>query len=75
MDFKAFYGVDVVEWIAQANQMAMKHGMDHVDFWKWVANSCGAICEKYQDHRLVINSMMMLTEWLEDAYKSKVGKD
>lgn len=70
MDYKAFYE-DVLSWIGQANQEAMKHGMHSESFWAWVTSSAGEICAKYQDNRLVIKQMMMLTEWLEEVYESR----
>ena len=65
MDYKAFYG-DVLTWIGQANQAAVSHGMESVEFWTWVTSSSSDICAKYQDHRLVIKQMLMMAEWLEE---------
>ncbi|MDT2208069.1 hypothetical protein P7H11_19210 [Paenibacillus larvae] len=70
MDYKALYA-DVVDWINQANQVAMKYGMENEQFWVWVADSSGALCKKYKDNRLVIKQMMMLVEWLEEVYESR----
>ncbi|WP_080833232.1 hypothetical protein [Cohnella massiliensis] len=70
MDYKAFF-TDVVDWISQANQAAARYGMENLDFWKWVADSCGTICLKYQDNRLVIKQMIMMTEWLEEVYNQR----
>lgn len=70
MDYKAFFA-DVEVWIGQANQAAMRHGMENPDFWRWVADSAGALCRKYQEHRLAIKQMMMLVEWLEEVYESR----
>lgn len=72
MDYKAFFA-DMEQWIQQVNQAAMKHGMDHPDFWAWVAESAGAMCRKYGDHRLAIKQMMMLVEWLEEVKGAKTG--
>lgn len=69
MDYKAFY-TDILEWIGQANQTAIQHGMHSEHFWAWVASSSGELCAKYQDNQLVIKQMMMLTEWLEDVYEN-----
>jgi len=66
MDYHAFYN-DVVAWIGQANQVAAQYGMHSESFWSWVADSCGTICRKYQDNRLVIKQMIMLVEWLEEV--------
>lgn len=70
MDYKAFF-TDVEAWIGQVNQAAMRYGMGNSEFWLWVADSCGKLCEKYQENRLVIKQMMMLVEWLEDVNESR----
>lgn len=69
MDYRAFYN-DVVDWINQVNEAAMKYGMDSTDFWQWVADSSGELCQKYQENRLVIKQMMMLVEWIEEVYEN-----
>lgn len=66
MDYRRFYD-EVVEWIGQANQQAMQHGMASEAFWGWVTSSTADICRRYGDNPLVIRQMMMLTEWLESA--------
>jgi hypothetical protein len=67
MDYKAFY-VEVVDWIMQANQMAVKHGMDSDAFWNWVTSSISEICSRYKNNSLVNKQMAMLFEWLDDVY-------
>lgn len=72
MDYRAFFW-DVYLWIQQANQMATQHGMANPLFWEWVADAAGALNLKYQSHPLVIKQMVMLVEWLEDAYERSNG--
>lgn len=67
MDYKAFYA-EVADWIMQANHVATTYGMNSDLFWKWVMDSTAAICEKYQNNKLVKNQMVMLFFWLEDFY-------
>ncbi|MEJ8546611.1 hypothetical protein [Brevibacillus borstelensis] len=69
MDYRAFYA-DVVEWINQANQAAVRYGMHDEKFWVWVVDSCAAISKKYQDNQLVRKQMLMLVNWLEDVYEN-----
>ncbi|GEC93799.1 hypothetical protein [Brevibacillus brevis] len=69
MDYKAFYD-DVVGWINQANQAAVMYGMHTEQFWAWVADSSAAISKKYRDNPLVIKQMLMLVNWLEEAYEN-----
>jgi hypothetical protein len=66
VDYKRFYA-EVVEWIGQANQMAVRYGIASETFWNWVTSSSADICGRYNDNPLVIKQMMMLTEWLDEA--------
>jgi hypothetical protein len=70
MDYKALFG-DVEKWIQEANLTAARLGMENPEFWQWVADSASALCQKYQEHRLVIKQMMMLVEWLEEVLENQ----
>lgn len=72
MDYQAFYN-EVVNWIKQANQLAMNYGMESSDFWSWVTRSTGDLCDKYGNNALVIKQMVMLHEWLDEIYFSRKG--
>lgn len=72
MDFKAFFA-DVERWIQEANQAAVRFGMESEQFWSWVAESSSALCRKYQEHRLAIKQMIMLVEWLEEVCENRKG--
>ena len=67
MDYNAFFA-DVAEWINQVNQMAVKHGMESIEFWNWVTSSMGEIGNKYGNSKLVVKQMAMLFDWLEEVY-------
>lgn len=70
MDYAAFYK-DVLGWIQQVNQTAVKHSMDSDKFWTDVVDSASAICNKYGNHRLALMQMTMMVEWLDDVYKQR----
>lgn len=72
MNYEAFFA-DVVAWINQTNQLAVKYGMDSSDFWTWVTRSTGELGNKYNNNPLVIKQMVMLHEWLDDIYFSSKG--
>lgn len=74
MNYQAFFA-DVLMWIGQANQAAIKIGMDKPEFWTWVADSTSAICRQYQDNRLAIKQMMMMVEWLEEVAEGCLVKE
>lgn len=67
MDYQKFYN-EVVEWINQCNQMAIKNGMDSDAFWSWVTSSIGEISNRYNNNQLVVKQLAMLFGWLEDIY-------
>lgn len=67
MDYQKFFN-EVVNWINQSNQMAMKYGLNSDEFWNWVTSSIGEMCTRYHNNPLVVRQMSMLFEWLEDVY-------
>jgi hypothetical protein len=73
MDYQKFFS-EVAEWIMQANQMAIKHGMDSDNFWNWVIHSTGEFGTRYKNNQLVIKQMAMLYEWLDDVYAKGMNK-
>jgi hypothetical protein len=70
MDYKAIFE-DMEKWIQEANQAAARFRMESPEFWVWVADSASKVCQKYNEHRLVIKQMMMLVEWLEEVYEER----
>jgi len=75
MDYKAFFD-DVLDWINQTNQLAVKYGMESNEFWSWVTRSTGELGNKYNNNPLVIKQMVMLHEWLDEIYFSnKKGQE
>lgn len=77
MDYQKFYN-EIVQWINQANYMAVTHGIQSNEFWTWVTRSEGELCVKYNNNPLVIKQMVMLHEWLEEIYftsKKKSGQE
>jgi hypothetical protein len=73
MDYQAFFN-EVVQWINQTNQLAMKHGMDSSEFWSYVTRSTGELGDKYNNNPLVIKQMVMLHEWLDEIYFSSKNR-
>ncbi len=68
MNYKKFYQ-EVAIWINQSNQYAMQFGLNSNEFWTWVLDSIGDICNKYNNNELVQRQMMMLHDWLIDIYE------
>ncbi|MDK8193757.1 hypothetical protein QP794_27105 [Paenibacillus sp. UMB7766-LJ446] len=70
MDYQGFFW-DMFLWTQSVNDAARQFGMQNPDFWKWVADSAGAICAKYDDNRLAVKQMVMMIEWLEEVYEKQ----
>lgn len=73
MNYEQFYQ-EVANWINQSNQYAIQYGLHSNEFWTWVLNSIGEMCNKYDNNELVKKQMIMLHDWLIDIYEgSKNG--
>lgn len=67
MDYNKFFA-EVAEWINEANDKAVKYGLQSHEFWTWVMRSTGEMCERYNNNDLVKNQIAMLVNWLMDLY-------
>jgi len=47
--------------------------MQSTEFWTWVTQSEGEMCEKHNNNPLVIKQMIMLHEWLAEIYYKNKG--
>lgn len=70
MDYQKFYN-EVVQWIYQCNEIAVKHGLASEEFWNWVTDSSAEVCKKYNNNPLVIKQMIMLSDLLADIHENK----
>ncbi len=68
MNYEQFYK-EVADWINQSNQMAIQYGLQSNDFWSWVMQSTGELCNKYNNNELVKRQVIMLVDWLKDIYE------
>lgn len=72
MDYEAFYA-EIVVWINDCNQKAVSFGITSSEFWTWVMDSVGEMCDRYQNNELVQRQTIMLVEWLQDIYEKARG--
>ena len=72
MDYHAFYQ-DVIKWMDANNQMIAKYTIQSDQYWNWVIQTSGYMCNKYGNHPLVLKQMNMLIDYLENSYKEVVG--
>lgn len=68
MDYHAFYQ-DVIKWMDANNQMIAKYTIQGDQYWNWVIQTSGYMCNKYGNHPLVIKQMAMFLDYLETSYK------
>ncbi|MGY3766824.1 hypothetical protein ACWOAH_09895 [Vagococcus vulneris] len=73
MDFHSFYQ-DVIKWMEANNQMVGQHTNQSDTYWEWVIQSIGYMCQKYDNHPLVISQMLMFLNYLEDSYLVVIKK-
>lgn len=72
MDYRSFFA-DVTEWMTESNNQIKQHSINSQEYWDWVVHSTGQLCNKYNNHELVIRQMSMLIGWLDDAFKKSEG--
>lgn len=72
MDYHSFYA-DVIKWMDANNQMIQKYTIKSDEYWTWVVQTTGYMCQKYGNHPLVISQMCLLIDYLEKSYKEVVG--
>lgn len=60
---------DIAKWINEANARAASMGMQSDEYWQWVMESSGDLCNTYQNHDLVMMVMLDLVNWLEEYHK------
>lgn len=69
MNFFEQVFADIARWINEANARAGSMGMQSDAYWQWVMVSSGDLCNKYQNHDLLMMVMLDLVKWLEDYHK------
>lgn len=72
MDYRAFYQ-DVIKWMDANNQMINKYTIQSDNYWDWVIQTAGYMCNKYGNHPLVVKQMSMFIDYLENSYKEVAG--
>ncbi|EUJ64835.1 hypothetical protein [Listeria fleischmannii] len=69
MDYQTFFKVDVVNWIEESNRQLEKHTLFAREYWNWVMNSTRQLCDKYDNHPLVMQQVKLLYEYQEEMYR------
>lgn len=67
MDYKAFFE-DVALWMDESNEQLKHHSLFAREYWDWVMRSTRQLCDKYDNHPLVMRQVKMLYEYQEALY-------
>lgn len=65
MNYDEFFS-DIAKWVQVCNENVKRYGLHSNEFWSWVSYSLAKICERYNNHDLVITQSIMLWDWLEE---------
>ncbi|EAE0845952.1 hypothetical protein G3598_002452 [Listeria monocytogenes] len=67
MDYKAFFH-DVGLWMDDSNEQLKQYSLFAREYWDWVMRSTSLLCDKYDNHPLVMRQVKMLYEYQEALY-------
>lgn len=67
MDYESFFQ-DVTAWMTESNHQLEKHTLFAREYWDWVMRSTRELCDKYENHPLVMRQVRMLYEYQEELY-------
>ncbi len=65
MNYNQFFQ-DVTNWLNQNNQAAQKFGFGTHEYWQWVVESSGKLCDYYKNNPIAINIMLGLWNYLNE---------
>lgn len=67
MDYESFFQ-DVTAWMTESNHQLEAHTLFAREYWDWVVRSTRELCDKYENHPLVMRQVKMLYEYQEELY-------
>ncbi|WP_088838946.1 hypothetical protein [Listeria sp. ILCC792] len=67
MNYESFFQ-DVTAWMTESNYQLEKHTLFSREYWDWVMQSARKLCDKYDNHPLVMRQVKMLYEYQEELY-------
>lgn len=67
-DYRKFMN-EVVDWIEAQEDAAQRYGFGSVEYFNWVFESSGKLCDKYENHPFALRQMRMVYEHIDDATK------
>ncbi len=59
----------VADWIEAQEDAAQRYGFGSVEYFNWVFESSGKLCDKYENHPFALRQMRMVYEHIDEAAK------
>lgn len=72
-DYRKFMN-EVVDWIEAQEDAAQRYGFGSVEYFNWVFESSGKLCDEYENHPFVRRQMLMVFEHIDEAFKNQNRK-
>lgn len=73
LDYHEFMN-KVADWIVEQENVAQKLGFGSVEYFNWVFESSGKLCDEYENHPFVKRQMLMVFEHIDEAFKNQNKK-
>ena len=67
-DYRKFMN-EVVDWIEAQEDAAQRYGFGSVEYFNWVFESSGKLCDKYENHPFALRQMRMVYEHIDESAK------
>ena len=67
-DYRKFMN-EVVDWIEAQEDAAQRYGFGSVEYFNWVFESSGKLCDKYENHPFALRQLRMVYEHIDEAAK------
>lgn len=67
-DYRKFMN-EVVDWIEAQEDAAQRYGFGSVEYFNWVFESSGKLCDKYENHPFALRQMRMVYEHIDEVAK------
>ena len=67
-DYRKFMN-EVVDWIEAQEDAAQRYGFGSVEYFNWVFESSGKLCDNYENHPFALRQMRMVYEHIDEAAK------
>lgn len=70
LDYHEFMN-KVADWIVEQENVAQKFGFGSVEYFNWVFESSGKLCDEYENHPFVSRQMLMIFEYIDEVFKNQ----